>query len=142
MIMPPKPLWREIQAKSRRFVSRHASVFVRKRLAGFDGAALIEVVEHVNPSRLEAFAAAIFGAARPKIVALTTPNVEYTARFAALHGHRLRHPDHRFEWTRAEFEGWARAVADRFGYQIRFEGIGDADPALGAPMQMGVFTWS
>jgi len=113
-----------------------------KRLAGFDAAAVVEVIEHIDPPLLDAFAAALFGAARPKTVVLTTPNVEYNARFEALHGQELRHSDHRFEWTRAEFEAWARAVAERFGYAVRFEGIGEPDPALGPPTQMGIFTWS
>jgi 3' terminal RNA ribose 2'-O-methyltransferase Hen1 len=113
-----------------------------RRLSGFDAAAVVEVIEHIDPPLLDAFAAALFGAARPKTVALTTPNVEYNARFEALHGQELRHADHRFEWTRAEFEAWARAVAERFGYGVRFEGIGEPDPALGPPTQMGIFTWN
>jgi len=113
-----------------------------KRLAGFDAAGVVEVIEHIDPPLLDAFATALFGAARPKTVVLTTPNVEYNARFEALHGQELRHSDHRFEWTRAEFEAWARAVAERFGYAVRFEGIGEPDPALGPPTQMGIFTWS
>ncbi len=113
-----------------------------KRLAGFDAAAVVEVIEHIDPPLLDAFASAVFGAARPKAVVLTTPNVEYNARFEALHGEKLRHTDHRFEWTRAEFEGWARVIAGRFGYEVRFEGIGEADPLLGPPTQMGIFRWS
>src|SRR5262245_52427421 len=113
-----------------------------KRLAGFDAAAVVEVIEHIDPPLLDAFAAALFGAARPQTVVLTTPNLEYNARFEALHGQELRHADHRFEWTRAEFEAWARAVAERFGYAVRFEGIGEPDPALGPPTQMGIFAWS
>jgi 3' terminal RNA ribose 2'-O-methyltransferase Hen1 len=112
-----------------------------KRLLGFDAAAAVEVIEHIDPAMLGAFAHAVFGTARPKTVVLTTPNVEYNARFEALQGHNLRHSDHRFEWTRVEFETWALGIADRFGYAVRFEGIGDSDPALGAPTQMGVFTW-
>jgi 3' terminal RNA ribose 2'-O-methyltransferase Hen1 len=113
-----------------------------KRLAGFDAAAVVEVIEHIDLPMLDAFANAVFGAAHPKTVVLTTPNVEYNARFEALHGHELRHADHRFEWTRAEFEAWARAVAERFGYAARFEGIGESEPVLGPPTQMGIFTCS
>ena len=47
---------------------------------------------------------------------MTTPNVEYNAQFEALPAGTLRHRDHRFEWTRAEFGAWARGVADRHGY--------------------------
>jgi len=51
----------------------------------------------------------------------------------------LRHRDHRFEWTRREFAAWAERVASTHGYSVRFEPVGDVDPALGAPTQMGVF---
>jgi hypothetical protein len=52
----------------------------------------------------------------------------------------MRHRDHRFEWTRAEFERWARAAAERYGYAVRFVPVGDIDDALGPPTQMGVFS--
>jgi 3' terminal RNA ribose 2'-O-methyltransferase Hen1 len=113
-----------------------------KRLTGFDGAAVVEVIEHIDPPLLDAFASGLFGSAKPKTVVLTTPNVEYNTRFEALHGHKLRHADHRFEWTRAEFETWACGVADRFSYEVRFEGVGDPDPTLGPPTQMAIFTWN
>ena len=111
-----------------------------KRLAGFDAVAVVEVIEHIDPPLLDAFASVVFGTARPKTVVLTTPNVEYNARFEALHGQQLRHADHRFEWTRVEFEAWSRSVAERFGYAVRFEGVGEPDPVFGAPTQIGVFT--
>ncbi|MDQ6944446.1 MAG: methyltransferase domain-containing protein, partial [Candidatus Eremiobacteraeota bacterium] len=88
------------------------------RVAGFDAAALLEVVEHLEPPRLPAFARAVFGAARPKTIVLTTPNREYNARFPALAGGKLRHADHRFEWTRAEFRGWAEATSSTYGYTV------------------------
>jgi 3' terminal RNA ribose 2'-O-methyltransferase Hen1 len=112
-----------------------------KRLAGFDAAAVVEVIEHIDPPLLDSFANALFGAARPKTILLTTPNVEYNARFEGLQDATLRHSDHRFEWTRVEFETWARDMADRFGYDVRLEGIGDADPELGSPTQLGIFQW-
>ncbi len=111
-----------------------------ERVAGFDAAALLEVVEHLEPSRLAAFARSVFGAARPKTVVLTTPNREYNVRFPALANGKLRHADHRFEWTRAEFRGWADATASAFGYTVAYGDVGDADAALGAPTQMAVFS--
>jgi 3' terminal RNA ribose 2'-O-methyltransferase Hen1 len=109
------------------------------RLAGFDAAAVVEVIEHLDQARLEAFERALFGAARPATVILTTPNAEYNARFAGLAPGALRHPDHRFEWSRAEFETWAQGVAERHGYTVRFAPLGPVDPECGAPTQMGVF---
>jgi 3' terminal RNA ribose 2'-O-methyltransferase Hen1 len=131
------------EAQRRRIELRHGALTYRdRRLAGFDAAALVEVIEHVDPSRLGALADAVFGVARPRLVVLTTPNAEYNARYPALAEGGLRHDDHRFEWSRAEFRAWAERVAGQFGYAVAFEGIGEADPELGAPTQMGLFTCS
>ena len=111
-----------------------------QRLSGFDAAAVVEVIEHLDPPRLSAFERVLFEFARPGTVVMTTPNAEYNAVFATLPAGEFRHSDHRFEWTRAEFEAWANTVAARFGYSAVFEPIGSLDEALGAPTQMAVFT--
>jgi 3' terminal RNA ribose 2'-O-methyltransferase Hen1 len=111
-----------------------------KRLAGYDAAAVVEVIEHLDPPRLAAFARVLFEFAMPATVVLTTPNAEYNVKFERLAAGKLRHRDHRFEWSRAEFERWARGVAERFDYSVRFLPIGPEDPAVGAPTQMGVFS--
>jgi 3' terminal RNA ribose 2'-O-methyltransferase Hen1 len=110
-----------------------------KRLAGFDAAAVVEVVEHLDRPHLRAFERVVFEHARPGVVALTTPNREYNVRFDGLPAGSFRHRDHRFEWTRREFEDWAGEVAGRFGYGVRFLPVGPEDPELGAPTQMAVF---
>ena len=109
------------------------------RLNGFDAATIIEVIEHLDQPRLDAFERVVFKHARPANVIVTTPNVEYNALFETLPAGELRHRDHRFEWTRAEFEAWAAAVCERHGYEVSFAGIGAADPERGAPTQMAVF---
>lgn len=111
-----------------------------KRLAGYDAAVASEVVEHIDPWRLPAFEQALFGAARPVTVLITTPNIEYNPRFETLPAGSLRHRDHRFEWTRAQFRAWAAGVAERHGYQVEHRGIGPDDPEVGSPTQMAVFT--
>jgi 3' terminal RNA ribose 2'-O-methyltransferase Hen1 len=111
-----------------------------QRLAGFDAATLVEVIEHLEPSRLPAFERALFAFARPQTVLLTTPNREYNVRFASLPAGRLRHRDHRFEWTRAELRSWAERMAEQHGYTVRFLGIGPDDPEVGAPSQMALFS--
>ena len=111
-----------------------------KRLAGFDAAAVVEVIEHLDVARLAAFERVLFEFARPGTVIVTTPNVEYNVRFATLPAGQLRHKDHRFEWTRAEFAAWAGGVAERFGYSVRIGGIGDEDAEVGTPTQMAVFS--
>jgi 3' terminal RNA ribose 2'-O-methyltransferase Hen1 len=110
-----------------------------RRLAGFNAAAAVEVIEHLDEPRLAAFERVIFEHARPESVVITTPNREYNAKFDGLPAGRFRHRDHRFEWSRRELEDWAGEVAGRFGYAVRFLPIGQEDPELGAPTQMAVF---
>ena len=118
----------------------HGSLMYRdKRLFGFDGAAVVEVIEHLDEPRLAAFERVLFEFAKPATVVLTTPNVEYNARFETLPAGKFRHKDHRFEWTRNEFEDWANAIANRFGYAVRFLPVGPEDDALGAPTHMALF---
>ncbi|MBV8580147.1 MAG: 3' terminal RNA ribose 2'-O-methyltransferase Hen1, partial [Candidatus Eremiobacteraeota bacterium] len=109
------------------------------RVAGFDAAALLEVVEHIELDRLPSLTRALFGAARPKLVVLTTPNREYNAHYETLANGAMRHGDHRFEWTRAEFRAWADATAAEHGYTVSYVDVGDVDEALGAPTQMALF---
>jgi 3' terminal RNA ribose 2'-O-methyltransferase Hen1 len=110
-----------------------------RRLAGFDAAAVVEVIEHLDEPRLRSFERVVFGHARPRSVVVTTPNREYNAKFEGLPAGRFRHRDHRFEWTRHEFEAWSGRVAADHGYTVRFSPIGPEDPQLGAPTQMAVF---
>ncbi|MGN9841832.1 3' terminal RNA ribose 2'-O-methyltransferase Hen1 [Nonomuraea sp. H19] len=115
-----------------------ALTYTDKRIKGYDAAVLMEVVEHVDPPRLAALERVVFGHARPQHVLVTTPNIEHNVRYEFLTG--LRHPDHRFEWTRAEFAAWATRVAGGYGYRVAFEPVGVDDPEVGPPTQMGVFT--
>lgn len=110
-----------------------------KRLEGYDAAAVVEVIEHLDAPRLAAFERVLFEFAKPGHVIVTTPNVEYNALFPTLPAGKFRHRDHRFEWTRSEFETWANRMASRFGYAIRIQPVGPVDEVHGAPTQMGIF---
>lgn len=126
--------------KRERLMLLHGALTYRDdRLKNFDAAALVEVVEHLDPARLPAFEKAIWEWARPQIVILTTPNREYNAHWASLPAGKLRHRDHRFEWTRAEFAAWAQRVASENGYRVEISPLGPLDEALGAPSQMAIF---
>jgi len=111
-----------------------------QRLAGFDAAAVVEVIEHLDQPRLMAFERVLFEFARPTNIVVTTPNREYNVLFPTLPAGKMRHADHRFEWTRQEFQDWATPVAARFGYSVRFEPVGPVDDTHGAPSQMAIFT--
>ncbi len=113
-------------------------LYCDKRLQGFDAAALVEVIEHLDEFRLVAFERAVFEFARPKLVIITTPNRDYNVMWESLPSGKMRHSDHRFEWTRAEFQTWANSIATRFGYTFEISGIGD-EAEVGTPTQMGIF---
>lgn len=111
-----------------------------RRWKGFDAATLVEVIEHIDPHRLSALVVSLFAASRPNLVVMTTPNREYNVLFETMKENQLRHPDHRFEWTRAEFEGWAYEVAVEHGYTAEFAPLGPVDETHGGPSQMAIFT--
>jgi 3' terminal RNA ribose 2'-O-methyltransferase Hen1 len=118
----------------------HGSLTYRdRRIAGYDAATLVEVIEHLDPSRLAALEQVVFRDARPGTIVVTTPNAEYNTRFEELPAGSFRHRDHRFEWIRSEFRDWADAVAERSGYGVSFRLVGPEDPVVGSPTQMAVF---
>jgi 3' terminal RNA ribose 2'-O-methyltransferase Hen1 len=110
------------------------------RLAGLDAAVLMEVIEHVDPERLPALERTVFGFAAPAAVVITTPNAEYNPQFAGLEPGTMRHRDHRFEWTRAQFAAWAQQTATTHGYRVSFQPVGPEHPDVGPPTQLAVFT--
>jgi 3' terminal RNA ribose 2'-O-methyltransferase Hen1 len=134
-------LERRPESVASRLTLLHGSLTYRdRRLEGFDAAAVVEVVEHLEPARLPAFERVLFEFARPGTIVVTTPNAEYNALFPRLPAGRLRHRDHRFEWTREEFREWAGGVGTRRGYAVSFRPVGPEHAALGSPTQMAVFT--
>lgn len=128
------------QQRARLQLFQSALTYRDDRLAGLDAAVLMEVIEHIDPSRLAALGRTVFGYAAPRVVIVTTPNAEYNVRFPALPAGAMRHPDHRFEWTRSQFAAWAGAVGTSYGYEVRHVPVGDTDPHVGSPTQMAIFS--
>ena len=128
----------ERQAQRVRLI-QGALTYVDDRIAGYDAAVLSEVIEHVDPPRLPALEHAVFGAARPGTVVVTTPNAEYNVRWESLPAGQVRHADHRFEWDRSEFRSWAGRTAERYGYTVAFTPVGPDDPEVGPPTQLATF---
>jgi 3' terminal RNA ribose 2'-O-methyltransferase Hen1 len=121
-------------------LAQSALTYRDPRIEGRDVATLVEVIEHLEPDRLDSLERILFEHARPGTLIVTTPNREYNALFETLAEGKLRHPDHRFEWTRAEFQGWAERVSSENGYSFTIEPLGDEDETHGAPSQIAVFT--
>ena len=107
-------------------------------MAGFDCAVLLETIEHLPPGSLSRLERAVFRVMRPGHVVITTPNAEFNP-LLGVPAHRFRHPDHRFEWTRAEFHHWCDRVAAGTGYTVAVADIAGHHPVLGGASQMGVF---
>ncbi|MEH2110904.1 3' terminal RNA ribose 2'-O-methyltransferase Hen1 [Nostoc sp.] len=129
----PRNQWERVQ------LIQGALTYQDKRFSGYDAATVIEVIEHLDLPRLGAFERVLFEFAQPKTVVVTTPNIEYNIKFENLPAGKLRHQDHRFEWTRSQFQNWANQVAAGFSYTVEFQPIGTEDPEVGSPTQMGVF---
>lgn len=110
-----------------------------ERFSGYDAACIVEVIEHLDKQRISAFERVVFEFAKPETVIITTPNIEYNENYGIEAG-KLRHDDHRFEWTREEFNNWCNDVCQRFNYTVKISGIGEPDEKYGSSTQMGVFT--
>lgn len=130
--MPPRQ-------RERLTLTQGSLLYHDPRLAGYDAAAVVEVIEHLDESRLVAFEQVVFARARPGAVLVTTPNADYNQRYETLSAGEFRHSDHRFEWTRAQFAEWAEGVAGRHGYRVRIEALGPEAAEVGAPSQLAVF---
>jgi len=126
-------------ARERIDIFQSSIVYKDKRFSEYEAAAVVEVIEHLDLNRLDAFERILFGITQPNFAVLTTPNREYNEKYESL-TEEMRHGDHRFEWSRAEFGAWGRRIAEVYGYEVAFSEIGEADEKLGAPTQMGVFT--
>ena len=129
--------------RSRLTLAQSSVTYRDERLLGFDVAVLMEVIEHLDLDRLPALEDSVFAYARPGAVVVTTPNAEYNATYPHLHsrpdGTTMRHTDHRFEWTRAQFTQWADAVAAAHGYTVTYQEVGPSDSDLGSPTQLALF---
>ena len=110
------------------------------RLAGWDAVVLSEVVEHLDPNRLPALEHSVFAHARPQSVIVTTPNADHNVLYPDLAAGAMRHPDHRFEFSRTEFAVWAQRVAGEFGYAAEVLPVGEVDARYGPATQMAVFS--
>lgn len=130
--MPPKQ-------KSRIELIQGSLTYIDKRLMGFDAAAIVEVIEHLDLGRLLSFEKILFEVTRPKTIIVTTPNVEYNVKYETLEKGNLRFHDHQFEWTRKEFQDWGNGLAQKNNYSVEFKPIGEEDEKVGAPTQMAIF---
>ena len=116
-----------------------SALYKDDRLKGTDAVCALEVIEHIDSGKLTLFETMLFQELAPETVVITTPNAEYNENYEFIKDGELRHGDHRFEWTRKEFEHWANTIASKYDYSLEISGIGTEDEKNGFPTQMGVF---
>lgn len=80
---------------------------------------------------------------QPKLAIFSTPNSEFNIMFEPLLENGFRHYDHKFEWTRKEFETWAHDICKKYtNYSVSFMGVGKPLPQykkLGHSTQIAIF---
>jgi 3' terminal RNA ribose 2'-O-methyltransferase Hen1 len=109
------------------------------RLHGYEVATLVEVIEHLDEDRLYALENNVFNEIQPATILLTTPNKDWNITFTD-DADKMRHGDHRFEWTRAEFTTWCEHIRDTYKYNYEIKPLGEETPSIGAPSQMAIFS--
>ncbi len=127
------------KTRNKLFLLQGSLTYKDSRLKNIDLATCIEVIEHIDEDRLDAFAESLFGFSKPRYAIVTTPNVEFNATFENLPAGKFRHNDHRFEWDRKTFHNWCQNIGKKYGYAICFDEIGATHPKFGAPTQMALF---
>ncbi|NXN34847.1 HENMT methyltransferase, partial [Rhinoptilus africanus] len=109
-------------------------------MLGFDLVTCIELIEHLEQSELKKFPDVVFGFMSPSIVVISTPNSEFNPLLPGVT--LFRHPDHKFEWNRAQFQSWALEAARHYDYSVEFTGVGHPPTGMenvGFCTQIGVF---
>ncbi|NWI92807.1 HENMT methyltransferase, partial [Pitta sordida] len=109
-------------------------------MLGFDLVTCMELIEHLEESELKKFPEVVFGFMAPSIVVISTPNSEFNPLLPGVKLHR--HPDHKFEWSQAEFQSWALEAARCYDYSVEFTGVGHPPTGMenvGFCTQIGVF---
>ncbi|KAJ6658409.1 hypothetical protein lerEdw1_020113 [Lerista edwardsae] len=110
-------------------------------LAGFQIPTLPSTfrIEHLEAQELEKFPEVVFGFMSPAMIVISTPNFEFNPLLSTVK--LFRHPDHKFEWNRTEFQNWALDIAARYDYTVEFTGLGAPPPGkdVGFCTQIGVF---
>jgi hypothetical protein len=92
-----------------------------------DFISLVELIEHLYPEVLIKCIETIFAKIKPKFVLITTPNQEFNVAFQDDDPKKFRHWDHKFEWTRNEFQTWCHEIVYNFtDYElVYFDGLGE-----------------
>jgi hypothetical protein len=76
-----------------------------------DFVSLVEIIEHLYPETLKNCINTVFGMLKPRLCLITTPNSDFNVVFDEewhQKEQKFRHWDHKFEWSRHEFQSWCQ----------------------------------
>ncbi|MDF2880164.1 MAG: 3 terminal ribose 2-O-methyltransferase Hen1 [Clostridiaceae bacterium] len=114
-----------------------SSLYYRdSRLKGFDTIVLCEVIEHNELERIPGIIDNVMYL-EPKNLIISTPNIEFNKFFNS--SNRLRHYDHRFEFTKNEFMSFCENISKTYGYDYKVSSFGKVIDDI-QPTMMAVFT--
>lgn len=122
------------------------------RLDQFDIGTCLEVIEHMEEDQACMFGEVVLSCFCPGVLIVSTPNYEYNPilQKSSMQSKedsddkatpsKFRNHDHKFEWTRQQFQHWANDLAARHHYSVEFSGVGGSiDVEPGFASQIAVF---
>ncbi|XP_023634739.1 small RNA 2'-O-methyltransferase isoform X2 [Capsella rubella] len=100
------------------------------RLHNIDVGTCLEVIEHMEVDQACQFGNTVLSLFCPKLLIVSTPNYEYN-KILHMPGHKsvsqqpkFRNHDHKFEWTRKQFNQWASKLAKSHNYSVELSAVG------------------
>ncbi|XP_010445513.1 PREDICTED: small RNA 2'-O-methyltransferase-like [Camelina sativa] len=121
------------------------------RLQDIDVGTCLEVIEHMEEDQACQFGKTVLTLFRPKLLIISTPNYECnkilhkrapdnSEKKSISQPLQFRNHDHKFEWTRKQFNQWATKLAKGYHYSVEFSGVGGSgiiDPGFAS--QIAIF---
>ncbi|CAN6181343.1 unnamed protein product [Urochloa humidicola] len=122
------------------------------RLYRVDIGTCLEVIEHMEEDQASLFGNIVLSSFCPTVLIVSTPNYEYNPilQRSSMPNKdddadentgpcKFRNHDHKFEWTRAQFQCWATDLAVKHNYSVEFCGVGGSGEEPGYASQIAVF---
>ncbi|XP_019086697.1 PREDICTED: small RNA 2'-O-methyltransferase [Camelina sativa] len=122
------------------------------RLYDVDIGTCLEVIEHMEEDQACQFGEKVLSLFRPKLLIVSTPNFEFNTILQRSTPEtqeedktesqlpKFRNHDHKFEWTREQFNNWASKLAKVHNYSVEFSGVGGSgEVEPGFASQIAVF---
>jgi len=115
------------------------NLYFQRKFSNFDLITFIEVIEHIPLNDAETCLDVLLGLYKPKFLVVTTPNKDYNVVFG-MNDTQVRYYDHKFEWTKQQFNQICKKFSHKYGYNIEFDGVGYFNELYGFSTQICYFS--